>query len=163
MFNHLSKKLYVLFFIVYLNMIFNTTHTNKEAKATINDLIGLPYSFFEAIKKRGVGSKRMIVSEVSSGFKEIMNTVSDINYGNIEIRENGILVHINKGLKNYSWAIPYYQLHTYKTDGFSIYAQGNFVRFTNNKLLKENKKFIDKLMILKIENDRNYDFYDVVN
>lgn len=144
-------------------MIFNTTHTNKEAKATINDLIGLPYSFFEAIKRRGIGSKRMIISEVSQGFRDLMNTVSDINYGNIEIREKGILVLINKGLKNFSWAIPFHQLHIYKTSGFSIYAQGNFIRFSSNKLLKENKKFIDKLMELKIENNKKYDFYDAPN
>jgi len=143
-------------------MIFNTTHTNKEAKATINDLIGAPYSFFKALKMRGVGSKRMMISEVSQGFKDIMNTVSDINYGNIEIRGKGILVLINKGLKNYSWAIPFYQLNIYKTSGFSIYAQGNFIRFYNNKLLKENKRFIDKLLDLKIENDKKYDFYDLV-
>jgi hypothetical protein len=141
-------------------MIFNTTHTNKETEALIKGLIGKSYSFFEAIKRKGVGSKRMMITNVSQGFKDIMNTVSDINYGNIEIREKGILVHINKGLKNYSWAIPFYQLHTYKTNGYSIYGQGNFVQFANNKLLKENKRFIDKLTDLKIENDKNYDFYE---
>ena len=88
-----------------------------------------------------------------------MNTVADINYGNIELREKGIVIHITKGLKNFSWAIPYYQLHTYKTDGFSIHAHGNFVRFKNNKLLKENKKFIDKVIGFKIENDKQYQLY----
>lgn len=99
-----------------------------------------------------------MIDDVSIGFKNIMNTVADINYGNIELREKGLLVHINKGLKNYSWAIPFYQLHIYKTNGFSIHAQGNFVRFKSNKLLKENKKFIDKLIDLKIENDKQFDF-----
>ncbi|QOD62437.1 hypothetical protein H9I45_06090 [Polaribacter haliotis] len=144
-------------------MIFNTTHKNKDAEATINDLVGSAYTFFEAIKKKGVGSKRMMVSDVSPNFKNIMNVVSDINYANIEIRKKGILVHINKGLKNFSWAIPFYQLYMYKTDGFSIHAQGNFIKFTSNKLLKENKKFIDKLVDLKIENDKNYEFYDAIN
>ncbi|QNM85833.1 hypothetical protein H9W90_01555 [Polaribacter pectinis] len=144
-------------------MIFNTTHKNKDEEATINDLVGSAYTFFEAIKKKGVGSKRMMVSDVSPNFRNIMNVVSDINYANIEIRKKGILVHINKGLKNFSWAIPFYQLYMYKTDGFSIHAQGNFVRFTSNKLLKENKKFIDKLVDLKIENDKNYEFYDAIN
>ena len=90
-------------------MIFNTTHKNSETEASINSLVGKAYSFFEAIKKKGVGSKRMMIAEVSQGFKNVMNTVSDINYANIEIREKGILVHINKGLKNFSWAIPFYQ------------------------------------------------------
>jgi hypothetical protein len=139
-------------------LIFDTTHKNRDAEATINDLIGSAYSIFEAIKMKGIGSKRMIIINVSEGFRNIMNTVSDINYGNIELRKKGILVHINKGLKNYSWAIPFYQLHTYKTNGYSIYAQGNFVRFANNKLLNENKKFIDRLTDLKVKNDKNYDF-----
>ena len=120
-------------------MIFNTTLKNKDATATMNDLLGKPYSFVKAIKLGGVGSKRMIIDAVSPGFLKLINAVSDINYGNIELRQKGIVIHINKGLKNFSWAIPYYQLHTYKTEGFSIHAQGNFVRFKSNKLLKENK------------------------
>jgi hypothetical protein len=139
-------------------MIFNTTLKNKDATATMNDLLGEPYSFVKAIKLGGVGSKRMIIDAVSPGFLKLINAVSDINYGNIEIREKGIVIHINKGLKNFSWAIPYYQLHTYKTEGFSIHAQGNFVRFKNTKLLKENKNFIDKIINCKIENNKQYDF-----
>jgi len=139
-------------------MIFNTTLKNKDATATMNDLLGKPYSFVKAIKLGGVGSKRMIIDAVSPGFLKLINAVSDINYGNIELREKGIVIHINKGLKNFSWAIPYYQLHTYKTEGFSIHAQGNFVRFKSNKLLKENKNFIDKIINCKIENNKQYDF-----
>lgn len=144
-------------------MIYNTTYKNKDAEATINDLLGKPYSFLESIKQKGTGSKRMMIDDVSIGFKRFMNAVSDINYGNLEIRPKGIVVHINKGLQNFSWAIPFYQLHTYKTEGFSIHAQGNFVRFKTNNLLKENKKFIDKLIDLKIENDKQYDFYETIN
>jgi hypothetical protein len=139
-------------------MMFNTTLNNKDATATMNDLLGKSYSFLKAIKMGGVGSKRMIIDAVSPGFLKVINAVSDVNYGNIELREKGIIVHINKGLKNYSWVIPYYQLHTYKTEGFSIHAQGNFVRFKNNKLLKENKQFIAKLINSKIENTKQYDF-----
>ena len=140
-------------------MIFNTTYHNKEAATTINDLLGASYSFLQSIKIGGTGSKRMIIEEVSQEFFKFMNTTSDLNYGNIELREKGILIHINKGLKNYSWAVPYYQLHTYKTAGFSIHAQGNFVRFKSNKLLKENKNFIQKIVHFKIENDKQYQFY----
>jgi len=139
-------------------VLYNTTHTNKDTKKAINSLLGIPYSFFQALKLKGTGSKRMIIDEVSVGFKNMMNSVSDLNYGNIELRKKGVLVHINKGLKNFSWAIPYYQLHIYKTNGFSIHAQGNFVRFKHNKLVKENKKFIEKLIDFKIKNDEQYDF-----
>lgn len=144
-------------------MLHNTTHVNKDTEETINNLVGKSYTFFESLKLKGVGSKRMMVSEVSIDFKDVMNTVADINYGNIEIRKKGILIHINKGLKNYSWPIPFYQLHLYKTNGFSVHAQGNFIRFRNNKLLKENKKFIDRLLDLKIEDDKKYNFYEAIN
>jgi hypothetical protein len=139
-------------------MIFNTTYNNKDAAATMNEVLGKSYSFIKAIKLGGVGSKRMIIDAVSPGFLKVINSVSDINYGNIELREKGIIVHINKGLKNFSWPIPYYQLHTYKTEGFSIHAHGNFVRFKNDKLLKENKSFIAKIINSKIENNKQYDF-----
>lgn len=144
-------------------MIFNTTHRNNEATATINDLVGRPYSFLKSLKIKGTGSKRMIVEDVSMGFKTIMNSVSDINYGNIEIRQKGIIVHIAKGHKNFSWAIPFYQLHIYNTGTFSVHAQGNYVRFKKNKTFKENKKFIDKLLDFKIENDKEYDFYEPIS
>lgn len=157
MFNYFYISLNIIIFDV--SMIYNTTHTNKEAESIFNDLLGKPFTFFQSIKMGGTGSKRMMIDQVSTGFMKFMNTVADINYGNIELRQKGILVHINKGLQNFSWAIPFYQLHTYKTTGFSIHAQGNFVRFKNNKLLKENKKFLDKIINLKIENDKEYDFY----
>ena len=144
-------------------MIFNTTYNNKEATAIINDLVGKPYSFFESLKLKGTGSKRMIIESVSPGFQSVLNTVSDINYGNIELRHKGIVIHITKGLKNFSWAIPFYQLHIYNTNSYSIHAQGNFVRFKKNKTYKENKKFIDKLLDLKIENDKQYDFYESIS
>ncbi len=161
MFNYFYISLNITIFDVL--MIYNTTNTNKEAVSMFNNLLGKPFSFLQSIKMKGTGSKRMIIEEVSPSFFKYMNSVSDINYGNIELREKGILLHINKGLQNFSWAIPFYQLHTYKTSGFSIHAQGNFVRFKNNKLLKENKKFLDKIINLKIENDKEYEFYDVIN
>lgn len=141
-------------------MLYNATYKNKDAEATINNLIGKRYSFFESIKLKGTGSKRMIIKEVSIGFKSIMNNVSDVNYGNIELRSKGIIIHINKGLKNYSWAIPFYQLHIYKTNGYSIHAQGNYVRFKTNKLYTENKTFLDRILQLKVENEENYSFYE---
>lgn len=163
MFNCYRKTLNIILFFVYLCVIYNTTYKNKDAEATINDLIGKRYTFIESIKLKGTGSKRMMIEDVSIGFKKIINAVNDINYGNIEIRSKGILVHINKGLSNYSWAIPFYQLHIYKTNGYSIHAHGNFVRFKTNKLYTENKKFIDRISQLKAENEANYSFYEATN
>ncbi len=137
-------------------MLFNTTYTNTETKELINDLLGQPFSFIQSIKMRGIGSKRMVIEEVSENFNELLNSVSDLNYGNIELRPNGILVMINKGLKNFTWVIPYRKLVLYKTYGLSIHADGKFIRFRENKTYKENKVFFKKMIRLKAENHENY-------
>jgi hypothetical protein len=138
-------------------MVLDTTYNNKEHDNLINDIVGKPYSFIQSIKMGGTGSKRMMIEEVSPNFQSYMNTVSDINYGNIEMRPNGILLYINKGLKNFTWVIPFYQLVIYKTNGASIHAQGRFVRFRNNKLFKENKSFFSKLLDAKVNYDLQYE------
>ena len=137
-------------------MILNTTHYSADHKQIITDLIGSPFSLVQKLKLGGVGSKRMIVDEVSPNMQSMMNTVSDVNYANIEIRPKGILIMINKGLKNFTWIIPYYQLVIYKTNGSSIHAQGRFVHFRNSKTFRENKKFFDKLLDEKVKYDMKY-------
>ena len=118
--------------------------------------MGKPYSLIQAIKRRGVGSKRMIVDKVSPNLNSILNTVSDLNYANIEMRKNGILIHITKGLKNFTWAIPFYHLVLYKTDGMSIHAQGKFIHFKKSKTFYENKKFLSSLLNEKVLFDEQY-------
>lgn len=137
-------------------MILETSHNKKNNKDLIDDLVGKPFSFFEIIKMKGIGSKRMIIEKVSMNLNNYLNTVSDANYANIELRPGGILILINKGLQNFTWIIPYYQLVIFKTNGSSIHAQGRFVNFKNNILLKENKGFLQKMMDLKIKYD--FDF-----
>ena len=138
-------------------MIYDTTYQNKETEELINDCLGNSYGFFQAIKMGGVGSKRMMIEDVSYNIRNIINRTADINYANIELRPNGILVMINKGLKNFTWAIPFRQLVIYKTDGLSIHAQGKYIRFKNNNLFKENEKFLNKLLGLKLEKTRQFE------
>ena len=88
----------------------------------------------------------------------MLNKVSDLNYGNIELRPNGILVRITRGLENYTWAIPYRKLVIYKSNGLSIHADGKFIRFKNNRTLKENKSFIKKMIRLKVESQEKFSF-----
>ncbi|PQV50316.1 hypothetical protein CLV33_102177 [Jejuia pallidilutea] len=142
-------------------MILNTTYHNKEHKQLLEDLVGKSFTFLESLKMKGVGSKRMIVGEVSPNLQNYMNTVADINYANIELRKSGILIFINKGLKNFTWAIPYYQLVMYKTNGASIHAQGRFIHFKNNKTFKENKRFFEKMLDEKIKYDEQYNFQNI--
>lgn len=154
MFNFKRIKLNILY--LYIVMILNTTHHNSEHKQIIADLIGSPFSLVQKLKMKGVGSKRMIIDEVSPNMKSMMNKVSDINYANIELRPKGILVMINQGLKNFTWIIPYYQLVIYKVNGSSLHAQGRFIHFRNSKTFRENKNFFDKLLDLKVKYDMQF-------
>tara|TARA_R110002124_G_scaffold142156_1_gene306947 strand:+ start:444 stop:872 length:429 start_codon:yes stop_codon:yes gene_type:complete len=142
-------------------MILNTTHFNKEHKQLLIDVVGKTFTFLEALKMKGIGSKRMIINDVSPNLKSYMNTVSDVNYANIELRKSGILLFINKGLQNFTWAIPYYQLVMYKTNGASIHAQGKFVQFKNSITFKENKAFFEKMLDEKIKYDEQYNFHTI--
>ncbi|MFK7833183.1 MAG: hypothetical protein AB8B52_07895 [Winogradskyella sp.] len=137
-------------------MILNTTHFNPEHKQLIADLIGSSFTLVQKLKLGGVGSKRMIIDDVSPNMKSMMNMVSDTNYANIELRPKGILIMINKGLKNFTWVIPYYQLVIYKINGSSIHAQGRFVHFRNSKTFRENKKFFDKMLDEKVKYDAQF-------
>jgi hypothetical protein len=137
-------------------MILNTTHYNFYHKQIIADLVGGSFSLVQKLKMKGIGSKRMIIDEVSPNMQTMMNRVSDINYANIELRPKGILVMINQGLKNFTWIIPYYQLVIYKVNGSSLHAQGRFIHFRNSKTFKENKKFFDKLLDEKVKYDMQY-------
>jgi len=76
-------------------MVLDTTYYNKDHKQLINDLVGPSFPLMQRFKMNGVGSKRMIVDEVSPNMANMMNLVSDINYANIELRPNGILIMIN--------------------------------------------------------------------
>jgi len=138
--------------------ILDTTHPNKEHKKIISDLIGKPFSFFESFRLGGIGSKRMIIDEASPNMQQYLNVVSDLSYANIEMRSDGIIIFINKGLKNFAWIIPYYQLVIYKTNGASIHAQGKFIHFRENKTFKENASFLKKLLAAKVSYDERFQF-----
>ncbi|MDG1394212.1 MAG: hypothetical protein P8P55_05245 [Flavobacteriaceae bacterium] len=137
-------------------MVLDTTYYNKEHRQLLENFVGKPYSFFETIKRGGVGSKRMIVDKVSPNLNSILNTVSDLNYANIEMRKKGILIHVTKGQKNFTWAIPFYHLVVYKTDGMSIHAQGKFIHFKKSRNFYENKGFLRSLLEEKIQFDEQY-------
>lgn len=136
----------------------DTTYFDKDHKQIFEEFVGKPYSLWESIKRGGIGSKRMIVKQVSPNLNYITNIISDINYANIELRKKGILIRISKGLKSFTWAIPFYQLVFYKSDFTSIHAQGKFIHFNNSKTFRENKHFFQVILKEKMKFDQQYIF-----
>ena len=140
----------------FRKMILNTTYTDEDNEATINELVGKSFSLWEKLKMKGTGSGRMIITDVSPRLERALLNGSDINYANIELRPKGILVRITRRLDNFTWIIPYYQLYTYLTNGLSIHGQGEFLHFRNDRFLKNNKDFIKKMLNLKVIFTKDY-------
>lgn len=130
-------------------MIFNTTHTNEDYTIQSNALLGKPFSLLEKIKLKGVGSGRLIIAELSEKLKSNQKQFNELDYANIELRPNGILIHFTNRLARFSWCIPYYKLVVYNSSVFSIHAEGSFIKFKKNNNYLENKKFINKMIDYK--------------
>ena len=97
-------------------MMHDITYHNPETEDLIDIALGKRFSLWKKIKMKGIGSRRMLLKRTSPNFHQYTNKVADINYVSIELRPKGILVHLTKGLKNFAWAIPYYQLAFFKSE-----------------------------------------------
>ena len=140
-------------------MIFNTTYKNLDYEKESRLLAGTKFTLLERIKRGGIGSGRLIIKQTSPKINSSKPSFSETNYGNIELRPKGIIIHYTQKLERFSWVIPYYRLVIYNAQSFSVHANGNFIQFFKNKNYKENKKFINRMITLK--NDvLNLEYYD---
>ena len=127
-------------------MIYNSTYTDIEKDIETDNLVGKKYNLIKSIRLRGIGSKRLIVEELGINFKKLIQQKNDIIYSNIELRKKGIIVYVVDGQKRFTWVIPYYKLVIYKTPSFSIYSNGNFIRYSNKLNHKQNLVFFKKVL-----------------
>ncbi|WP_052595962.1 hypothetical protein [Aureispira sp. CCB-QB1] len=127
--------------------IFDTTHNLRKTVEAMNALMGKSFPFLYRIRQGGIGSKRMIIEASSSVFLPYINPSHYLTYSNIEIRPNGILVHIHKSLDNFAWAILFKDLHlVFVEDDVRIEGEGEYILFRTG--YKINKNFFDKLAVL---------------
>ena len=131
--------------------LYNITYKNKETEKEINAEMGKPFGLIEKLKLGGIGSRRMIIENFSEDIKKLALKVSGIQYANIELRPNGIIVHINQGIYTHAWTIPYFRLSVFNGDFFTIHGGGSHIQFNKEKSWKENKEFLQKIVKLKSE------------
>lgn len=129
-------------------MLYNTTFTNNDDLATINNILGKPFNLIETFKLKGVGSSRFTLHQLSPNMH--MKLDSSMSYGNIELRPRGIIVHFSINRVKHAWIIPFYKLVIYSTEVFSIHANGKFIQLKKDKNYKNNKKFIEKMLQQKL-------------
>lgn len=140
-------------------MVFNTTYKNEDYDVESAAMVGKPFRLWERIKQGGIGSGRFMIHEISAKLKLGKLKFSEIDYGNIELRPEGIIVHYTQKNERFAWVIPYYRLVIYSTEVFSIHADGNFIQFLKNKNYRENKRFVEKMIHVK-NNFLGLQYYD---
>ncbi len=129
--------------------IYNISYKDKETDKLINEEMGDAYSLIKKLQLGGIGSRRMVIENFSENMNHLKLKVSGLQYGNIEIRPKGIIVHINQGVYTYAWTIPYFRLSIYNGDFFTLHGNGNYIQFNKEKSWKENRNFLQKLIQLK--------------
>jgi hypothetical protein len=137
-------------------MILNTTHIDKEKKDLINKLVGHPLSLWESLFQNK-GSHRMIIESFSEKFNKFFKTYNNLLYANIEIRKKGIIIRISINNETVSWLVPFYKLTIYNSSLFSIYSNGNNIKFRKDRYYKINKNFINSLIEQKAVHSEKFD------
>ena len=129
--------------------IYNISYKDKETDKLINEEMWDAYSLIKKLQLGGIGSRRMVIEHFSENMNHLKLKVSGLQYGNIEIRPKGIILHINQGVYTYAWTIPYFRLSIYNGDFFTLHGNGNYIQFNKEKSWKENRNFLQKLIQLK--------------
>ena len=86
-------------------MIYNSTYNDIEKEIETNNLVGKKFNLIKSIRLSGIGSKRLIVEDLSVNFKKMIQQKNDLIYSNIELRNKGIIVYIVEGQKRFTWVI----------------------------------------------------------
>lgn len=126
-------------------MILNNSVPTPETIRKIDKLVGKSFSFLARYRMGGIGSHRMYVKAYSQGFEKLLVRNSNALFGNIELRPDGIIVHLSQRNHRFSWVIPYYQLSVFQSEGFTLHANGEFIRFHTDNLFDKNKVFLERM------------------
>jgi hypothetical protein len=104
-------------------MLLNVSYNNPEIRKKIDAEVGLPYSFLERIKPRGIGIGHLSIPSSRSDIQKLLALDKYRNKCNIELRPNGIIIGFRSLLESYALVIPYWKLTLYKgkAEEYSLY------------------------------------------
>ena len=130
-------------------MVKNLSYNSKKIKMLLTEVVGRPLSLTERFKLRGIGSNKLVITDASKEIVELLRLDNNINYCNIEIRKNGIIIRFRSLLETYGLIIPFYKLVIYKGESkiYSFYKDRHYVKcFVDNE---NSTFFIKKVLRLK--------------
>ena len=132
-------------------MIKNLSYNSKKINAVLLELVGRPFSFIERLKLGGIGSNKLVIADASKEIVELLRLDNNVNYCNIEIRKNGLIIRFRSLLETYGLIIPYYKLIIYKGESniYSLYKDTNYIKFFVDN--KSTSLFMKKIIRLKTD------------
>ena len=139
-------------------MLRNVSYKNEKQKLEINELVGKPFGLFKRIKEGGVGSGKLLITKADEDIENLLILDHNLNYCNIEMRPNGIIVYFRVLLETYALIIPYYKLVIFKVDAqeYTINIDQKFVKIKVKG--KRNHGFFRRIMEQKAI---DYDKYKI--
>ena len=116
-------------------MLRNISYNDLKIKEEIKNTIGEPFTLFERIKMKGIGSSNLRIQKCSSEIENLLNLDNNDNRCNIEIRKKGIIIRFRSLLETYGLIIPFYKLKIFKGESsvYSIYIDNYFVKVCANE------------------------------
>ena len=92
-----------------------------------------------------------MIADASKEIVELLRLDNNVNYCNIEIRKNGLIIRFRSLLETYGLIIPYYKLIIYKGESniYSLYKDTNYIKFFVDN--KSTSLFMKKIIRLKID------------
>ncbi len=132
-------------------MIKNLSYNSKKINILLLELVGRPFSFIERLKLGGIGSNKLVIADASKEIVELLRLDNNVNYCNIEIRKNGLIIRFRSLLETYGLIIPYYKLIIYKGESniYSLYKDTNYIKFFVDN--KSTSLFMKKIIRLKTD------------
>lgn len=132
-------------------MVKNLSYNSKKNRTILFEIVGRAFSLIERIRLKGIGSGKLIIIDASEEIIELLKLDNNINYCNIELRTNGIIIRFRSLLETFGLVIPYYKLVIYKGESniYSFYKDNYYIKF-----MADNKKtslFVKKIVRLKIK------------
>ena len=127
-------------------MLRNVSYKNEKQELEINELVGKPFGLFKRIKEGGVGSGKLLITKADKDIENLLILDHNLNYCNIEMRPNGIIVYFRVLLETYALIIPYYKLVIFKVDAqeYTLNIDQKFVKIKVKG--KSNHGFFRRIM-----------------
>ena len=125
-------------------MLRNVSYKNEKQELEINGLVGKPFGLFKRIKEGGVGSGKLLITKADKDIENLLILDHNLNYCNIEMRPNGIIIYFRVLLETYAIVIPYYKLVMFKVNSeeYTLNIDQKFMKIK----VKGNHGFFRKIM-----------------